>query len=243
MEAYLILPFLLLINILSRAGMERNSESRYLSLGDVSLAQVIRYQDIWSLVLGSRRLAADLAFIQTVIYYGSPDPAVGKKRDCGPECHQEHIHIHFHPHMNIKNYALRVLRIDPHFHFSHLFWSAALAWVQERPEEAIDILKEAAGYRPDYWTYSLYMAAMTLRRDKKEEEVMPLLDRMVRMKGCPDIVKNHYALLCEKYGLRERAAQIWTQLLNSAELMYRERAARRLEDIKRDRVKVLTFPD
>jgi len=233
----ILIVFLIFFNVLSNIKLNKIFNYDYLLLGNKKLSEVIKYQDVWSIVFGLRRVAADLAFVQEVIYYGSPQYEPHEKHK------HRHIHLHFHPHLKLLNYAKRVLRLDYHFHFANLFSASALAFVQKRPEEAIELLKEALVYNPKYWKYSLYLGAITIRKEKGEKEVIPFLKKIIQGKRAPDIVKNYFALLCEKYGYIEDAYKMWQDLLDSRDENYRRRAQEHIKGIKEGRLKILTFPD
>jgi len=204
------------------------------------MQEILKYQDIWGILLGARRAAADLAFVQEVIYYGSPE----EESEAEHEGHgkEGHVHIHFHPRKELLSHAQRVLRLDPHFHYAHSFSAAALAWVEGKPEEAIELLREAVLYRPDYLPHQLYLAVLLLKDERREPEFFPVFERLALSEGANDIVRNYYALLLEKYGHFSRARGIWSILLDSEDLFYRKKAFLHIERIEKGEVKVLTFP-
>jgi len=236
---YIFIFILIFLNIFSNFKLSEGFRYDYLLIGDRKLAKVLKYGDLWGIIFGLRRVFSDIAFIQEVIYYGTPEY---KHSECHKHKHR-HIHLHFHPHLKLFSYAKRVLRIDYHFHFATLFSAASLAFVQERPEEAIELLKEAIEYRSDFIQYSLYLGAITLRKEKGERVVVPLLRKLVKKRGAPDELKNYFAILCEKFGYIEDALNTWRMLLSSRNPIYRERAKRHIRMIKTENIKVLTFPD
>lgn len=123
--------------------------------------------DMCGVMFGARRLAADIAWVELLQYYGSPERPLDKDtefdlswdmtkylfgiplvKDGGrgavgdKKPKQEH-----HTDFNAGKYAdlyqntLRVTELDPFFSYAFLYGAGALAWNLDRPEEAIKLLK------------------------------------------------------------------------------------------------------
>jgi hypothetical protein len=102
-------------------------------------------QDMGAVVNGARRLGADLAFIELLQYYGSPENAhpdhprgrralASRTIEEIEERESGHVHIHMGHEgeaettdrpsgafPELKDYAFRAGALDPRFHFSFLF--------------------------------------------------------------------------------------------------------------------------
>ncbi|MCD6413940.1 MAG: hypothetical protein J7L54_07335 [Elusimicrobia bacterium] len=191
--------------------------------------EAAHYQDFWITFFGHRRIAADVAFIQLLQYYGKvpeeelPESEMGKHRD--------HF-LSFSKHKRLLNYALRCVRLDRNFDYAYLFSAAALAWVQKRKSEAVKILIEGI---EDYKKYNevfskavLYLSAIQVRDEKGDVAVLPYLEEAIKMPDCPDMVKNILAFIYEKQGDYKNASRIWLMLVNSRDKRYRKESRRKL---------------
>lgn len=118
--------------------------------------------DLSSVLAGARRLGADIAWIQLLQYYGSPEEPIEKDTEFTlswdmskyllgipvkeeARCHQHHEH--YHPRIeggnypDLQKYCYRVVNLDPFFYYAYLYGAGALAWNLNRTDEAIELLK------------------------------------------------------------------------------------------------------
>jgi tetratricopeptide (TPR) repeat protein len=142
---------------------------------------VARYAlfDMAALLAGARRLGADIAWIQMLQYYGTPEKPVDKDAEFrlswdmtrylfGSPVEKEVCReagcmdkTHYHPEIEggvypeLLAYCDRVVSLDPFFDHVYLYGAGALAWNLNRPQEALDLL--ARGIR----TMERYRANMT----------------------------------------------------------------------------------
>lgn len=121
--------------------------------------------DMGGIIAGARRLAADIAWIQLLQYYGSPEKqldqdtqfklswdmtrylfGIGLEKEV---CHKEGCHEAGHYHQSIEGgvypdflaHCYRVVGLDPFFSYAYLYGGGALAWNLDRPEEALALLR------------------------------------------------------------------------------------------------------
>lgn len=121
--------------------------------------------DFASVVFGIRRLGADIAWIQLLQYYGSPEKPLDKDREfqlswdmtkylfgvriekevCSePGCLHED---HYHPQLEggvypaFARYCYRIIALDPFYYYAYLYGGGALAWNLDRPDEALKLLE------------------------------------------------------------------------------------------------------
>src|SRR5881398_3042552 len=85
---------------------------RYPDLTELVVAEHYA-EDLGALLLGSRRLAADLAYIQFLQYYGTPSQG-GQEEENEPPHHHPHFDGGNYP--RVKEMGTRLLRLDPFFH-------------------------------------------------------------------------------------------------------------------------------
>lgn len=121
--------------------------------------------DMGGILVGARRLAADIAWVQLLQYYGSPEKPVDQDTQfklswdmtkylfgMGVEkevCHKEGCHdaSHYHPSVeggvypDFLSHCYRVVGLDPFFSYVYLYGGGALAWNLDRPEEALALLR------------------------------------------------------------------------------------------------------
>jgi hypothetical protein len=159
---------LLLIFILLAFSSVLLTEAFIYPYSHVKSSPIPRYtvMDLCGAMAGLRRLSADIAWIQLLQYYGSPETTIDKdteyqvsidmvkhllgkndfeKETClDPNCTDKH---HYHPNIEggvypeLYKYCLRVIQLDPFFSFAYLYGAASLGWNLNRPDEAIELLQ------------------------------------------------------------------------------------------------------
>jgi hypothetical protein len=121
--------------------------------------------DISTVIAGMRRFGADIAWIQLLQYYGSPEEALDRDTEFKlswdmtkylfgmpvekEKCHKEGCadREHYHPPVEGGVYAgflghcSRVAGLDPFFSYVYLYGAGALAWNLNRPDEAVTLLQ------------------------------------------------------------------------------------------------------
>jgi hypothetical protein len=122
--------------------------------------------DVGTMIGGVRRFGADLAWIQLLQYYGSPEKALDKDTEFKLSwdmtkylfgvplekeiCYKEgcHDHAHYHPQIEggtyaaLSSYCSRVTDLDPYFSYAYQYGAGALAWNLNRPAEAVALLQQ-----------------------------------------------------------------------------------------------------
>ncbi len=121
--------------------------------------------DMSAVLFGARRLAADIAWIELLQYYGSPEQPLDKETEFkiswdmtrylfGLPLEKEGEHKtgseeeeHYHPditggiYKGVYSYCQRVTELDPFFSYAYLYGAGALAWNLNRPDEAMKLLE------------------------------------------------------------------------------------------------------
>ncbi|MGA2091112.1 MAG: hypothetical protein ABSH12_06595 [Endomicrobiales bacterium] len=139
-----------------------------------SVAKTTSYTvvDFASVVFGVRRLGADIAWIQLLQYYGSPEVPLDRDREfqlswdmtkflfgiplekeCStPGCHDEHYEpeIEGGIYPAFGTYCSRITALDPYYYYAYLYGAGALAWNLNRPEEALNILEHGLSVLEKY---------------------------------------------------------------------------------------------
>jgi hypothetical protein len=122
--------------------------------------------DMSGALFGARRLASDIAWIELLQYYGSPEKPLDKETEYRLSwdmtkfllgiplekegCHKpgctEKEHEHYDTdysggvYSELYSYCLRIAELDPFFSYVYLYGAGALAWNLNRPDEAITLL-------------------------------------------------------------------------------------------------------
>lgn len=122
--------------------------------------------DLAGAVFGVRRLAADIAWIQLLQYYGTPERPLSKEQeyrlswdmtkylfgiDDGHDSHDRdggggggeeyHAQIDGGKYAGLLSYCYRIVALDPFYTYAYLYGGGALAWNLNRPEEALELLR------------------------------------------------------------------------------------------------------
>ncbi len=157
-------------------------------------------QDISFILFGFRGLAADVAWIQLLQYVGGPgifDEQSPNKFDL------------------VKDLTLRVTRMDPYYTQAYIFGASLLAWIKviNRPQEALDILKEGLEYNPRYWPLHLFAAGIIYKQKNQLEKMFEQLKIAVTQPDCPVVVKAMVARSSADEGKIEDSIAIWRIIL------------------------------
>lgn len=179
-------------------------------------------QDVGSLALGARRMGANLVYIQLLQYYGVGLYQHSQDDDEAHEHKDHHGHNHSVPpnfdsqFKRLKEFGLRILRINPSFNAVILEVAGGLAFNERRIDEALELLKEAINRDPTYFRYHLYIAAILYKEQGDDELLIQKLDEAITYPDCPSMLKNVLANLYKKKGRFDRAAQIYLHILEKS---------------------------
>lgn len=203
-------------------------------------------QDTAFVLSGARRLGADLAFIQLLLYYGGADLREKHDRHAGedPAEHAGHIHLgregdavgstKMVDFPDLMAFGLRVGSLDPYFHYAVLFTGSALGFNLNRVDEAIEVLHRASLRDPGFPRYSLYLGALAYRQSDEINKVIPWLEESIKDPDCPTMLKNILANMYRKQGNDRRAAEIFLDILDNArDRSYADLALQKLQEIEK----------
>ena len=174
-------------------------------------------EDVSMILAGFRRAAADMAWVQLLQFLG--------------EAH-ELEEARLNPKESLKGMTLRVTRIDPYFRSVYLVGAGILAWFPrvDRPDEALEVLREGVRYNPEYWPFQIYIAAILYKKQGRFPEMAQLLEEGRRHPECPPVMKS---ILANTYKAQKRyadAIRIWQIVLsNPQDREYHETARRQIE--------------
>lgn len=191
--------------------------------------------------VGMRRLAADLAFIRLLLYYGTPeDAADGSGHEHGHDGHDHGPGGHGEPERHgavdgggsypeLGPRVERILSLDPFWEYPVLYGAGALAFNLGRPEEALRLLKAGLSHRPEDPRYLAYIAAVGFSRAGDMARAVEELAPAVAEPDAPTMLKNIVAFMHVRLGRREEAARLYRDILRSRDESYHENARRALK--------------
>jgi tetratricopeptide (TPR) repeat protein len=190
--------------------------------------------DLAGVLLGARRAAADVGWIQLLQYYGTPE--VKCTHEYNHELYHEHLNGRGGEYRNLLRYALRIVRLEPHFYHVYLYAAGALGWNLSRTDEALQILQEGIKYNPKYWRFYLCISAIVYKQLKEYEKMIYVLEKVVKYPDCPNIIKSILANIYESLGEYKKCLSLWIEILNSGDYSYRNKAIAKIS-LMREKLK------
>lgn len=184
--------------------------------------------DLSGIIFGMRRMAANIAWIQLLQYYGTPE-VKHEHTENGCSFGEDYGGGKYY---DLLSLTQRVIRLDPYFYYTYLYSAGALAWNLNRPEEGIILLQEGIRNDPKYWRFRLYLGAVIYQQLGKFEKMLFLLEETKKYPDCPNLVKVILSNIYEKQGRYFDSLKIWLEVLESKDEFYRFRAEKKVLDLK-----------
>jgi hypothetical protein len=179
--------------------------------------------DVGGVALGLRRISADLAWIQTLQYYGTPETGQSEADFENGLGHYPLFLAH----------CRHAAGIDPYFTYIYLYGGPVLGWNLNRLSEAEDLLKEGIARNPTEWRLPQYLAGLAYQKNHNVVELMRFLETVVQDPQCPLMMKALLANLYKKQRLFDKAIALWEIIYQTGDADYRLRAIRQVQDIQR----------
>jgi hypothetical protein len=174
-------------------------------------------------LLGARRLAADLGLVDLFLYYGAAEDL--------PSTHGGHGQNTSYS--DLKARALSILDLDPSFIYPALYASGTLTFNLDRPQDGLEVLQYALARNPGNAEIGGYIGAIGFSRNGDKRQVIRVLEPYLDMPDCPTMIKSLVAFLDLKTGEIAKAAQIYQEILDtSKDPGYRGIAQRQMEAIQ-----------
>lgn len=198
--------------------------------GRISLARPLAseggFRDLAGPLFGLRRLTADIAWISVLQYYGAHEA----EEDENPSADSVD-----NGYPALKKMVLRVIRLDPSLHYAALYGAGALAFSLNRPDEGLDILREAIGRDPTYWRFRLYVGAILYKQQGRFDRMIPLLEDAIRYPDCPTMVKSILANIYQERGENAKALEVWIGVLEDRKTddWYRHQAGIQIAELRK----------
>jgi tetratricopeptide (TPR) repeat protein len=169
--------------------------------------------------LGMRRLAADIAWIQTLQYYGTHEAEQTEEEETsGGGTYGRFL-----------DYCRRVTRIDPFFTYVYYYGGGVLGWNLNRLDEAEAFIREGIERNPKEWRLQKYLAAMAYERNHDVAALTQFLEAFVTEPDCPNLLRSLLANIYKREGRRADAVRIWTLVLETRDPQFDYRAREQLK--------------
>lgn len=196
----LCLVALLLLGGFLRGRMEAAYRLPWPRLGELILRD-FELQDFSFVAAGFRRLAADAAWVQMLLYLGGVLPEDNSGKDFG----------------RLHDLTLRVARLDPYFHRPYVFGAGLLAWGRTtgRYDEALDILRDGLRFSPDYWPFYANIAAIGYKQRGEFSKMSGELQKAASHPECPVLIKSILANSYKAQGRYREALAVWLAVLDN----------------------------
>jgi tetratricopeptide (TPR) repeat protein len=208
--------------------LQATIESRYLypfpPLTTMKFVEDNPYLELGGLFFGMRSVAADIAWIKTLQYYGGATEGETKEEHehhmeeeahGGQHNHEQQIHDGDNSaYRKLYSLCARAVWLDPYFIHVYNVGSAAIGFVQERYDEAAVLLKEGVvwNYDPDsvkYWRMNYALAALGYNKVKDYKKAIAILEKMIDPEDSPLILLRVLANTYEKNGDYRKAIKMW----------------------------------
>lgn len=180
-----------------------------------------RLSDFIGISLGLRRLTGDIAWIQTLIYYGTLEE--------GMTGEQEHEGAGKYP--LFLAYCQRVAQVDPQFKYIYYYGGAVLGWNLNRMDEAEILLKQGIANHPKEWKYQQFLAGLAYQKSHNVNDLVDFLEAFVKEKDCPNIVRSILANIYKKQKRYKDAIRIWLLVYDTQDPMYFKPAQAQIDEM------------
>lgn len=213
--------------------------------------------DLGGIMMGLRRVAADIAWVQLMQYYARGE--MSKKEqleieyrkiiakdddhdDDKTEYGGGHWHAdRYHPDFDdttkgfpgLYEKTLRIIYLDPFFHYVYLYSAGALAWNLDRYDQAYDILRRGMENDPSYWRFSLYLGAIIYKEKGEFQKMVDSLEKVVNYPDSPNLIKSILANYYEKTKQYYKSLALWIRVYESDDESYHHRSAAQIQELQK----------
>lgn len=160
-------------------------------------------QDAGLAAAGLRAAAADLAWIQLLQYGANSLPEMTDS----PGKPYEHIAV----------LTRRVTHLDPSFHRAWLYGAGILGWFENvnRPDEAVELLREGMRLDPGQPLYGFYIAALAYKKSGNVDKEIAILEGVFDDPRTPATMRPILANIYRRRGEYAKALATWERILDN----------------------------
>ena len=179
--------------------------------------------DFIGIAMGSRRLTADIAWVQTLLYYGTHEEGANPEEEI--DSGGGHYPL-------LLSYCQRVVQIDPYFKAAIYYGAGALGWNLNRLDEAEQLLREGILLQPREWRFQQFLAAMAYQKSHNINKLVEFLEGFSKDKDCPNILRSILANLYKKEHRYRATIEIWGLVYGTNDPAYEERALSQIKELE-----------
>lgn len=177
--------------------------------------------DFIGIAMGFRRLTADIAWIQTLVYYGTTEEVVeSEENEQGGGRYPLFL-----------AYCQRVARLDPSFTYVFYYGAGVLGWNLNRLDEAEEFLREGIRAHPTEWRYQQFLAGLAYQKNHNISALASFLKVFAEEKECPNLLRSILANIYKKQKRYTEAIHIWMLVYDTGDPMYLERAESQIREM------------
>jgi tetratricopeptide (TPR) repeat protein len=188
----------------------------------VSLSSpVARLSDFAGIAMGFRRLTADIAWIQTLVYYGTTDETIDSE---AAENGGGHYPL-------FLAYCQRVAEIDPNFNYIFYYGGGVLGWNLNRLDEAEQLLKEGVDAHPKEWRFQQYLAGLAYQKNHNMTKLTEFLQGFAEQSDCPNLLRSILANIYKKQKRYKEAIHIWSIVYETGDPLYLDRVETQIREM------------
>lgn len=230
--------FFLILSALCLWGAGNSYKKRFTPVNELVVSNHFM-ADLGGLFLGSRRGAADLAYIQLLQYYSAGLGSImlhPHNDDDDAEDEKNPFTKRWEPldpgYHKLKPYGERLVRLDSYFNSAILEVCGALAFIENRVTEALDLLKEAIDRDPSYFRYRIYVGGIIYKFRGEDQSLIRNLESVANDRDCPPLLLSILANLYRKNGDFKKAADLYANAVkNNPSRDFRHDAAIKLSEL------------
>jgi tetratricopeptide (TPR) repeat protein len=176
--------------------------------------------DLAGLSLGFRRLTADMAWIQALAYYGTPEEGIDQEKM---------EHGGGGRYFDFSDYCQRVIHLDPYFKYVYYFGGGVLGWNLNRIPEAEKLLEEGIKTYPKEWRFQQYLAALAYQKSHDINKLVSFLEAFIYEEDCPNLLRSILANLYKKEKRYKDALRVWDLIFQTQDPSYLGRSAHQIQ--------------
>ena len=203
--------------------LNRHYHSPYPPMAEGLTNSQTNLEDVGGVALGLRRLAADMAWIQTLQYYGTHEEGQSEFDEENGQGKYPLFLAH----------CQHVVAIDPYFTYAYLYGGASLAWNLGRLSEAEELLKEGIRNNPTEWRIPQYLAGLAYQKNHNLADLTRFLEAITQDPQCPLMMKALLANIYKKQRLFDKALAVWEDIFAVGDDSYKHRAIEQAKEIQK----------
>jgi hypothetical protein len=177
--------------------------------------------DFIGISMGFRKATADIAWIETLVYYGTHEQGAGEEvADTGGGNYPLFL-----------SYCQRVARIDPSFKYVFYYGGGVLGWNLNRQNEAEELLREGIKQHPKEWRYQQFLAGLAYEKNHDINALADFLKGFVEDKDCPNLLRSILANIYKKQKRYKEAIYVWTLVHDTGDPNYLRRSESQIKEM------------